>query len=260
MEVLEPESLKKVIVRETLKMARLYQIVTEDVEKMYYAHSKQGVDKSEWQRLIDHLTRTGDLAFELGRDAGVSELAQVAGRLHDIGKYSQAFQRRLEGAKRPVDHATAGAREIARLFQTEPQKPFAELLSYCIAGHHSGLPDYGDSSDVEGDATLLARRDKKKLEDYSPYKTEIDTAALTFQPRLIKPIKDHRNFSVSFLTRMVFSTLVDADWLETETYMNGGKKPRGKYESIEVSLGGSTYFCSDLITRKMPSTRNAPKR
>ena len=200
----------------------------------YYAHSREGFDKAEWQRLITHLTRTGEFAYELGRDAGVSELARMAGRLHDIGKYSEAFQRRLEGAKRPVDHATAGAREIARLFRTEPQKTFAELLSYCIAGHHSGLPDYGNISDVEGDSTLLARREKKRLEDYSAYQTEIDTAELTFEPRLIKPIKDHRNFSVSFLTRMIFSTLVDADWLETETYMNGGKKPRGDYESIEV--------------------------
>jgi CRISPR-associated endonuclease/helicase Cas3 len=230
---------------------------------MYYAHSKENVDKSEWQRLIDHLTRTGDLAFELGRDAGVSELAQVAGRLHDIGKYSQAFQRRLEGAKRPVDHATAGAREIARLFQTEPQKPFAELLSYCIAGHHSGLPDYGDISDVEGDATLLARREKKKLEDYSVYKTEIDTTALTFQPRLIKPIKDHRNFSVSFLARMVYSTLVDADWLETETYMNGGKKPRGEYESIEVLTQRLSLFLrrfdnpQNVINQKRTETLKA---
>ena len=72
---------------------------------MYYAHSKEGVDKSEWQPLIDHLTHTADLAFALGDDAGVSELARVAGRLHDIGKYSLAFQHRLEGASRPVSSA-----------------------------------------------------------------------------------------------------------------------------------------------------------
>ena len=200
----------------------------------YYAHSREGVDKFKWQRLVDHLTNTADLAFELGRDAGVSELARVAGQLHDIGKYSQAFQRRLEGSKRRVDHATAGAREIVAIFKTEPHNKFAELLSYCIAGHHSGLPDFGSVIDVEDDATLLARREKKKIEDYSAYKAEIDATALSFKPRLIKPINNHHGFSVSFLTRMVFSTLVDADWLETETYINGGKKPRGGYDSIEV--------------------------
>ena len=72
---------------------------------VFYAHSKPDTAASEWQPLIDHLTRTGDMAFELGRDAGVSELARVAGCLHDIGKYSQAFQRRLEGSPQHVDHA-----------------------------------------------------------------------------------------------------------------------------------------------------------
>ncbi len=234
-EVLEPEEMRKVLKREAQRLARLYDIISvENVEEFYYAHSKEGIDKAEWQRLKDHLTNTGTLAFELGKDAGISELAYVAGMLHDIGKYSQAFQNRLEGAKHPVDHATAGAREITRLFLTEPQKMFSNLLSYCIAGHHSGLPDYGDPSDVDSDATLLARLEKKKLEDYSAYKTEIDTTRLMFQARLLRPLKDHPGFSASFLTRMVYSTLVDADWLETETYMNGGAKPRGDYASIET--------------------------
>lgn len=201
----------------------------------YYAHSKPDLPSSEWQQLKDHLINTGDLAFELGRDAGVSELAQVAGRMHDIGKYSQAFQRRLEGSNRRVDHSSAGAREIFNLFGQNPALKWpATILAYCIAGHHTGLLDYGSVIDVQGDGTLLARLnpEKTKLEDYSAYKTETNPATLTLSSRTIKPITDHRGFSVSFLTRMLFSTLVDADWLETETYMNSGRKPRGEYASI----------------------------
>ena len=95
-----------------------------------------------------------------------------------------------------LDHATAGAREIVQLFQIRAAKGFATLLAYCIAGHHSGLPDYGSVIDVEGEGTLLARLDpgKHKLEDYSAYKTEIDNSF--FQPRIIKPIKGHRLFSI----------------------------------------------------------------
>jgi len=77
---------------------------------MYYAHSREGLEKSEWQCLKDHLANTGNLAAELGSDAGISELARTAALLHDIGKYSQAFQRRLEGSNRRVDHSSAGAR------------------------------------------------------------------------------------------------------------------------------------------------------
>jgi CRISPR-associated endonuclease/helicase Cas3 len=107
------------------------------------------------------------------------------------------------------------------------------MLAYCIAGHHSGLPDYGSQIDVETDGTLQARQ-KKIPEDYSAYKSELDPSKLALPERLaIRPIKDRTGFSVAFLTRMLYSTLVDADFLETETYMNSGAKPRGDYTSIE---------------------------
>jgi len=198
----------------------------------YYAHSNE-YDKSKWQSLSDHLIRTGELARELGRDAGVSTLAQIAARLHDIGKYNQAFQRKLEGAHIRVDHSTAGAQEVLTLFQQTPnQKLLATLLAYCIAGHHSGLPDFGSVIDTETDGTLQARM-KKKTGDFRAYSTEIDPATFVMPERLaIKPNKESPGFSVAFLTRMVYSTLVDADFLETETFMNGGVKPRGGYASL----------------------------
>ena len=89
---------------------------------------------------------------------------------------------------------------------------------------------------------MLARRDKKALKDFSAYKTEI--ALPPWQPPRpsIKPARfrfgaketPYIGFSVSFLTRMLFSTLVDADWLETERYMDDAEKPRGQYASIDA--------------------------
>ncbi len=245
-EVLEPEGLREALQREARRLAQLYQTAPiADTGPRYYAHSKEDADKSEWQRLIDHLNNTAKLAADLGRDAGLSELAQVAGQLHDIGKYSQEFQRRLEGSNQRVDHATAGAREITLLFQTEPQKTVAALLAYCIAGHHGGLPDYGSVLDVGGEGTLLARLDpaKTRLPDYSGYRTELNLAGLSLPERLsVRPSKQHVGFSVSFLTRMVYSALVDADWLETETYMQCGKKPRGAYDPIETLCERFNHF------------------
>ncbi len=234
-EVLEPVKLRESLIREARQLAELYAVSAfKTFDERYYAHSKPGIDESEWQLLRDHLFQTGDLAFELGRDAGVSELARVAGILHDIGKYSQAFQDRLRGSNKRVDHATAGAREIVSLFPAKPDNTYAELLSYCIAGHHSGLPDYGSLGDTEADGTLLARREKKQLEDYSAYATELDANQLQFQPLHIKVNREYPGFSISFLTRMLFSTLVDADWLDTERYMQEVEKPRGQYASIEA--------------------------
>jgi CRISPR-associated endonuclease/helicase Cas3 len=236
-EVLEPEALRRALEREARQLAELYGVVVGDSAEQYYAHSKPNLDESEWQLLIEHLTETADLAFALGEDAGVSELAKTAGMLHDIGKYSKEFQARLRGSNRRVDHATAGAREIVKLF---PDNPFAEILSYCIAGHHTGLPDYGSKGDTAEDGTLLARREKKELKNYDAYQTEIDPKLLTLSPRHLKPAcfrieekeKAYTGFSVAFLTRMVFSTLVDADWLETERYMQGEAKPRGQHVDI----------------------------
>jgi len=237
-EALEPEELRQALKREAGDLAGLYQMPPAANDKtVFYAHSRDGVGKSEWQRLIDHLANTAKLAADLGRDAGVSELAGVAAWMHDIGKYSYAFQRRLEGAKQRVDHSTAGAKEIIQLFQSTPQKPLAELLAYCIAGHHTGLPDGGSPIDVGETGTLQARL-KTKLEDYSACQTEIDLAKLQLPQRLaIRPIKGHQGrqlfgFSTAFLTRMVYSALVDADFQDTETYYQNEARPRGGHESV----------------------------
>src|SRR5690606_38222399 len=91
-----------------------------------------------------------------------------------------------------------------------------------------------------GDGTLRARLEKSNLEDYSAYKSEIDPATLMLPDHLrIRPTKSCQGkslqgFSLSFLSRMVFSALVDADFQETETYMHGRAKPRGGYSSIEA--------------------------
>jgi CRISPR-associated endonuclease/helicase Cas3 len=200
-------------------------------EMAYYAHTR-GSDKTDWQKLVDHLSNTSKLAADFGIDAGVSDLARIAGRMHDIGKYSLAFQRRLEGAKSPVDHSTAGAKELIRLYQNTPRKGLADILAYCIAGHHTGLPDGGSPIDL-GEAGTLRARLQSNLEDYSAYQTEIDLATLTFPARLaIRPLEKHIQFSVAFLTRMVYSALVDADFQDTEETIQG-KKPRGGYASIE---------------------------
>jgi CRISPR-associated endonuclease/helicase Cas3 len=234
-EVLAPEGLRKALIRDAQALAELYRVVEmQGNQILYYAHSRKGEDKSKWQLLIDHLTRTADLAEKFGSDAGVSELARIAGLMHDIGKYSREFQARLHGSPHKVDHATAGAKEVRALFgKDQNQKYLADMLAYCIAGHHTGLPDYGSQADVDGDGTLLARVEKKALKDYSAYKTEGKLTDLDLPARLkIKPDKKHPEFSFAFFTRMIFSALVDADFQDTETYVNKGERPRGHYTSI----------------------------
>ena len=209
--------------------------MAEKPSSVFYAHSKEGIPKEQWQPLVEHLKNTADLAGEFAADASLSELAYTAGFIHDLGKYSLDFQRRLEGKAGHVDHSTAGAKEVHTLLDGTPLAPCATLLGYVIAGHHTGLPDYGDETDLEG-GTLCARL-KSPIPDYSAYKSDLDLNSLHLPGRLpIRPASGGLGFSLSFVTRMIYSALVDADFQETETYMQGAK-PRGGYADIQTLCG-----------------------
>src|SRR5690606_10348213 len=107
-----------------------------------------------------HLTTVGSLSGCRGAKFGAGEAASLAGLLHDLGKYSSEFQRRLEGGDR-VDHASAGARAV--LDRAGPaDRWIAELISYVIAGHHGGLPDR------RGLSGSLDARLKKDLAELDP--------------------------------------------------------------------------------------------
>ena len=108
----------------------------------HYAHTGSQSDESDWQTLSDHLIQVGRLASVRAEAFGAAEWANLIGMLHDLGKYSAAFQRRLRGSPERTDHATAGAIMVIEHLTSEfgPQiQPFAKLLAFTIAGHHAGL-------------------------------------------------------------------------------------------------------------------------
>ncbi|GAP10225.1 CRISPR-associated helicase Cas3/ [Bellilinea caldifistulae] len=245
-EVLEPPDLRSALEKEARRMAKLYGMGDlNTVRPRFFAHRREDEDSENWQPLIEHLRNTAAMARDFGKDANVADFAYITGLLHDLGKYSDEFQKRLVGSGRRVDHSTAGAKELISLFKDKPQRPFAYLLAYPILGHHAGLPDYGSETDLEG-GTLCARL-KNVIPDYSAYKNELDVTELSlplnlpFRPLHLpiipqKPPKNYFGFSLSFMARMIYSALVDADFQETETYMRG-KKPRGEYDKIPELRG-----------------------
>ncbi|MHB8132985.1 MAG: CRISPR-associated helicase Cas3' [Anaerolineaceae bacterium] len=199
----------------------------------YYGHSL-GENKEDWQLLKDHLTNTAELTKQLVFLSGVSEFAYIMGLFHDIGKYSNKFQIRLNGSAEKVDHATAGAKEIIKIFnQNKVQSMIATLMAYCIIGHHSGLPDYGNPTDLSDEGTFLARL-KKSLEDYSNYQKEIAIKPLNFPIKIpIHPTTRDMGFSLSFFTRFLYSLLTDADFQETENFLRQLSQTRGDYPEID---------------------------
>lgn len=231
-EVLVPPWLRKALETEVQKMARMYGVCeNEAAMTRFFAHRREGEPREQWQPLIEHLKNTAELAREFGQDANIGELAYIAGLFHDLGKYSEEFQRRLEGGPK-VDHSTAGAKELQHLLKLKGSsgEALASLLIYPILGHHAGLPDYGNEIDVEG-GTVCARL-KRAIPDYSAYKSELELSTISVPQRVhIRPYPENGGFSFAFLTRMIFSALVDADFQETETYMQGAR-PRGQHDDI----------------------------
>ncbi|WP_369798708.1 CRISPR-associated helicase Cas3' [Achromobacter sp. DMS1] len=154
----------------------------------------------------------GALARRFAGAFGAAELAEVQGWLHDLGKYSEAFQQRLRGAAHRVDHSTWGARVAVRRYPH-----LGHLLAYGIAGHHAGLAN----GDGEGERTALRQRLDPgfELPALDPaWEQDFTLPAELALPRLKAHSRARANFQWAFLARMLFSCLVDADFLDTERF------------------------------------------
>lgn len=185
--------------------------------RRFYAHSTDRQDKQDWQPLDEHLIGVGTRARAAADVFGAGALAEVAGLLHDLGKYTDGFQARLEGKTAKLDHATHGAREIIACYPRIA--PVMHLLAYAIAGHHAGLAN-GRSG--EGRRTSLADRLAKALPPLlEDWRTELhlpSEEALAAAALRLKPVPQRAGFQLAFLVRMLFSALVDADYLDTDAF------------------------------------------
>lgn len=119
-------------------------------------------DDGREQTVEEHLEGTARICSEFATAFDAAEQGYLAGISHDIGKYTEAFQRRLRGGPK-VDHATAGAMECAKA-------GFGQA-AVCVIGHHSGLPDMGNArTDQPGDATFCGRIKKGQNGGIEPYR------------------------------------------------------------------------------------------
>ncbi|BBP05277.1 CRISPR-associated helicase Cas3 [Sulfuriferula plumbiphila] len=226
------------------------------------AHAAQNPDGS-WRDphdLANHLAGVAALAACHARKFGAEDWAHLAGLWHDLGKYRPAFQSyirnasgyekenaHIESAGR-VDHSTAGAVHAV----DELGEGAGRLLAYLIAGHHAGLPDWN------GDNASLFQRleDARKKGFLKESLGQQPPEAILRGQRPSSRLKGG-TADLHLWLRMLFSSLVDADFLDTENYMNSGKADaRAAYPNIDNLLARFRAHMERLAAAAIPTAVN----
>jgi len=197
---------------------------------IYYAHTAEDTEgnrlpesSGKWQPLRTHLENVANLAKQFATPFGAGDEANLAGLLHDLGKYSVRFQARLSDPSiHGINHWSVGT--LASVQQKNLPAAFA------IEGHHTGMPALVDNDPVTSLEALKPRLANlanplaaEKINGFPESLVEL-TARLTADgvalPALSSPAPAGQDFATALRTRMIFSTLVDADFLDTESHFN----------------------------------------
>ena len=186
----------------------------------------------EGQSIEAHLKGTGELAETFAAEFGAAANGKLCGLAHDIGKYSDEFQLRLRGGKK-VDHATAGAIECFKIK--------AAFEAVCVIGHPSGLPNVGHKdADTTESQTFFGRKLRAEQGGIPDYRKNWN-GHIALPQDYFRP--SGRGFATAFYIRMLYSCLVDADYIDTETFMNGDAG-RGNYEPLSALCDKLTAYIS----------------
>ncbi len=184
-----------------------------------YAHSRNGTCDT-WQTLDEHLENVASVAADFSTFFGAHQWGELLGHYHDVGKATFKWQAWLRNVNGIVDefahyynghptHSAAGAQWLYA-----HSKEAGKLMAYCIAGHHAGLPNWEEGSFGAG----LKKRLLEPMVEISGLIEPSITEELPFE---VTP--DRFGFQLQFFTRMLFSCLVDADYLDTEHFLEKGK-------------------------------------
>lgn len=268
-EVLAPEDLRETFKNEASKFINLY-LVGERMDRPI-AHLRKS--DGEPQYLEEHLEGVSKLAGQFAEKIGLKEAGEILGLLHDVGKASKEFQNYIRSAtglinpdaddyvefqskKGKIDHSSAGAQFIFNNLSPQGQKEkfSAQILSLCLASHHSGLIDLlapnGDD--------IFSRR-MQKSEEYTHMIEACEKLSENLKEILEDRIRDDKFiiqittkfgelqkendstetkiFKYGLLIRFLFSCLIDADRLDTANFefpSGALYRNQNQYQSWEV--------------------------
>ncbi len=207
-----------------------------------YAHSHP--NPAKWQRLVDHLHATAELSAGFAADVrpgdeSFRKAALWAGLLHDVGKYTAEFQaylaKKLDGGVE-TQHAVFGAAIAKRLSLMGP--------AFVSAGHHAGLHDSGAFQSFIADPKY--RLDARMTGVCEHFEADVGRVPSDLtDPGFVRG----RVLGCEYYVRMLFSCLVDADYLDTESACSG---------RIRSPVALSRGLKDDLIERLLAEKNSKP--
>jgi CRISPR-associated helicase Cas3/CRISPR-associated endonuclease Cas3-HD len=212
--------------------------------KDYLAHSPTE-QHPEGQTLEEHLQNVSNLAASFCTDENLSRLAALLGQWHDLGKAQTAFEEYLRTNKGHVDHSTAGGTLLTKRLG----KQWAPFIAPVILGHHGGIPD--------GNLTTNGRR-ATQLRLAEPVLDEVVQAAKelpnpdskSLRPPLCRsrktlPMEEYLGI------KLLYSSLVDADYLDTEEYFEPDvAKKRIKSTKLNDLVGCYDVYMANMAKDK----------
>ena len=209
-----------------------------------YAHSLPGQEIEKWQSLQDHCKGVGELCACFAGSFGASGCGRLVGELHDLGKARNSFQsylRRSNGIEvMEADYGGHSHSGAGACWLWNCANSISKALAYCVAGHHAGLPDWSGGKTPDGALVHRLKDEAAVLEEESVSDWVVAHDSNWRETKPCPPFVFSRDdSSVSFWIRMMYSCLVDADFLDTEAFM----------DSERASLRAVPYALSALAER-----------
>jgi CRISPR-associated endonuclease/helicase Cas3 len=209
---------------------------------LYYAHTKNNGGYEE--TVSAHLRETATLAAQFTSIWDREEEGEATGLLHDLGKYTDLFKLVLEGKAQQIDHATPGAHALLRQYKKE-----GVAAALAAQGHHDGL-QIGRPKDlsealkmkepVSPQNKTYSSRDVDTLLDY--FRQDSLKMPLEFKSDYLKEYKENRTVAAMLYVRMLYSALVDADFLATEAHFNSQIKGVYQYRPAGKKLEPENFL------------------
>lgn len=221
---------------------------------VFLAHSANDCNRPHLAK--EHLTDVARLAVEFSEGAEWGEEANLAGLLHDLGKYADLFQARLRGEAKGLDHWSPGAWVALSEFQ-------AVAAALAIQGHHIGLQQGGNSA-LRMMKQATPKTSRLSDEDFNRLKARLAADGLLAEKptNTVIPVRVGFQLAIASMldVRMLFSCLTDADFLDTEAHFEGNEQgKRSREAGPELNAEQALTALDEYMAGKIRNASKADK-